>query len=133
MKPRFIWATALGALMSALPRVAVAQSAAQAPVWEVYAIRYASLPFRVSGLIAGADTSRRLDIAMMVWLLKGPNGRNVLVDAGFYRDNFMTRWKPAAYSTPAQAVANFGVKPEEITDVIVSHVHWDHLDGADLF
>ena len=26
-----------------------------------------------------------------------------------------------------------GVKPEEITDVIISHVHWDHLDGIDLF
>jgi glyoxylase-like metal-dependent hydrolase (beta-lactamase superfamily II) len=25
------------------------------------------------------------------------------------------------------------VKPEDITDVIVSHVHWDHLDGIDLF
>ena len=104
-----------------------------APQWEVYAIRYASLPFRVSGLIAGADTSRRLDIAMMVWLLKGPNNRNVLVDAGFYRDVFVNRWQPANFMKPSDAVARFGVKPEDITDIIVSHVHWDHLDGADLF
>ena len=104
-----------------------------APQWEVYAIRYASLPFRVSGLIAGADTSRRLDIAMMVWLLKGPNNRNVLVDAGFYRDAFVNRWQPANFMKPSDAVARFGVKPEDITDIIVSHVHWDHLDGADLF
>lgn len=101
--------------------------------YEVYAIRYASLPFRVSGLIAGADTSRRLGIAMMVWLLKGANGRNVLVDAGFYREVFMDRWKPAGYAKPSEAVATFGVKPEGVTDIIVSHVHWDHLDGADLF
>jgi glyoxylase-like metal-dependent hydrolase (beta-lactamase superfamily II) len=104
-----------------------------APEYEVYAIRYASLPFRVSSLIAGADTSRRIDIAMMVWLLKGPNGRNVLVDAGFYREPFMTRWHPVNFSKPSDAVARFGVKPEEVTDIIVSHVHWDHLDGADLF
>ncbi|HEY9227722.1 MAG TPA: MBL fold metallo-hydrolase, partial [Gemmatimonadaceae bacterium] len=104
-----------------------------ASTYEVYAIRYAQLPFRVSGLIAGADTSRRLDIAMMVWLLKGPNGRNVLVDAGFYREAFLNRWHPVDFVKPSEAVARFGVKPEEITDVIVSHVHWDHLDGADLF
>jgi glyoxylase-like metal-dependent hydrolase (beta-lactamase superfamily II) len=104
-----------------------------AATYEVYAIQYATIPFRVSGLIAGADTSRRLDISMMVWLLKGSNGRNVLVDAGFYRDDFVTRWKPAAFTKPSDAVARFGVKPEEVTDVIVSHVHWDHLDGVDLF
>jgi hypothetical protein len=32
-----------------------------APPYEVYAIRYASIPFRVAGLTAGADTSRRLE------------------------------------------------------------------------
>ena len=62
------------------------------PTFDVYAIRYASIPFRVSGLIAGADTSRRMDIAMMVWLLKGPDNRNVLVDAGFHRADLVTRW-----------------------------------------
>jgi glyoxylase-like metal-dependent hydrolase (beta-lactamase superfamily II) len=25
------------------------------------------------------------------------------------------------------------VKPEDVTDIIVSHIHWDHFDGADLF
>ncbi|MEP6491552.1 MAG: N-acyl homoserine lactonase family protein [bacterium] len=104
------------------------------PDYEVYAVRYASVPsFKVSGLIAGADTSRRLDIAMTVWLLKGPNGRNVLVDAGFYRDDFVQRWKPTGFMKPSDAVAKLGVRPEEVTDVIISHVHWDHLDGIDLF
>ena len=104
------------------------------PAYEVYAVRYATLPaFRVSGLIAGADPARRLDIAMMVWLIKGPDGRNILVDAGFHRDTFVNRWKPAGFMPPSEAVAKAGVKPEDITDVIISHVHWDHLDGADLF
>jgi glyoxylase-like metal-dependent hydrolase (beta-lactamase superfamily II) len=26
-----------------------------------------------------------------------------------------------------------GVQPEEITDIVVSHSHWDHLGGIDLF
>src|SRR3954468_191301 len=104
------------------------------PAYEVYAIRYATLPaFRVSGLIAGADTSRRLDIAMMVWLLKGPDGRNVLVDAGFHRENFVSRWKPTEFLPPSEAVARAGVTADKITDVIITHIHWDHLDGIDLF
>jgi glyoxylase-like metal-dependent hydrolase (beta-lactamase superfamily II) len=103
------------------------------PTYEVYAIRYATLKdFAVSGLVAGADPSRKLDIAMMVWLVKG-NGRNILVDSGFYRDKFMTQWKPADYSKPSDAVERAGVKADQITDVVISHIHWDHADGADLF
>jgi glyoxylase-like metal-dependent hydrolase (beta-lactamase superfamily II) len=105
----------------------------RAPSYEVYAIRYASIPFKVAGLIAGADTSRRLDIAMMVWLMKGPDGRIVLLDAGFKREDLIQRWKPADYVTPAAALERFGVRREAVTDIIISHVHWDHLDGADLF
>lgn len=105
-----------------------------APVYEVFAIRYATIKdFRAAGLIAGADTSRRMDIAMMVWLLKGPAGRNVLVDAGFQRPDLIQRWKPVDFALPSEAVARFGVKPEAITDVIISHIHWDHADGASLF
>jgi len=103
------------------------------PQYEVYAIRFASIPFRVAGLVAGADTSRRLDIAMMFWLLKGSNGRNVLVDAGFYREAFVNRWRPEDFTKPSESVAKLGVKPDDITDIIVSHIHWDHLDGVDLF
>src|SRR4051812_25947213 len=104
------------------------------PAYEVYAVRYATLPsFRVSGLIAGADTSRRMDIAMMVWLIKGPAGRNVVVDAGFHREDFVNRWHPTGFMPPSEAVARAGVKAEDGTDVIISHVHWDHPDGIDLF
>ncbi len=28
---------------------------------------------------------------------------------------------------------NAGLKPDEITDVIITHMHWDHADGFDLF
>jgi glyoxylase-like metal-dependent hydrolase (beta-lactamase superfamily II) len=74
-----------------------------------------------------------MDVALMVWLIRRPDGRNVLVDAGFYRDKFMQRWKPADYIKPSDAVLAGGVRPEEVTDIIVSHVHWDHMDGVDLF
>ena len=112
----------------------VALSAAAAPPdYEVFAIRYATLPqFPVDSLVRGAERGRKLDIAMMVWLVRGA-GRNVLVDSGFYRDDLIKRWKPADYVRPDAAVARAGVKASEITDVIITHAHWDHADGADLF
>ena len=113
--------------------VTVAQGA-QPVVYEAYAVRFGVLPqFRVSGLISGADPARRLDIPVMVWLLKGSNGKRILIDSGFYRQKFLDQWKPQNFRSPADAVASAGVRPEEITDIIISHAHWDHVDGADLF
>lgn len=133
---RFFSAIFATALLALLADAAVAQStrAAKASTWEVYAVRYGALPaFRVSGLIAGADTTRRLDATLTMWLLKGPNGRTVLVDAGFKRADLIARWKPIDYTRPDSAVERTGVAASAITDVIISHIHWDHFDGADLF
>jgi glyoxylase-like metal-dependent hydrolase (beta-lactamase superfamily II) len=105
----------------------------EAQQYEVYAIRYGVIPdFGVAGLIADADKTRKMDIAMMVWLVRG-GGRNILVDTGFYRPQFFKSWKVNDFIRPDEAVAKAGVKPDEITDVILTHAHWDHADGTDLF
>jgi glyoxylase-like metal-dependent hydrolase (beta-lactamase superfamily II) len=108
-------------------------SAADKPQYTIDAIRYATVAdFPVRGLVPGADPGRKMDIAMIVWLVRG-NGRNILVDAGFYRDQFFRQWKVRDFKKPSDALALVGLKPEDITDVIVTHMHWDHADGADLF
>jgi glyoxylase-like metal-dependent hydrolase (beta-lactamase superfamily II) len=117
----------------AIVALAVSVPASFSQGYEAYAIRYATIPsFPLRGLIAGADTSRRLDIAMMVWLLRDGQ-RSVLVDAGFHHERFVERWKPRDFVTPAAAVERFGVRPDQVTDIIVTHVHWDHADGLELF
>lgn len=114
---------------------------AAAPVYEVFAIRYASIPdFPVSALIAGADPQRKLSIAMTVWLIRG-NGRNILVDSGFYRPQFFKQFKVDGFIKASEAVSQPGIMPapqpaltpEDITDVVITHMHWDHADGMDLF
>jgi glyoxylase-like metal-dependent hydrolase (beta-lactamase superfamily II) len=121
---------ALTALSAALIAPLFAQPK---PEYEIFAIRYATIrDFQVAGLVQGADPSRKLDIAMMVWLIRG-GGKNILFDSGFYREQFFKQWHVNDFSKPSEAVAKFGVKPEDVTDVIISHMHWDHADGMDLF
>jgi glyoxylase-like metal-dependent hydrolase (beta-lactamase superfamily II) len=112
-----------------------------APMYEVFAIRYASIPdFPVNALIANADPRRKLSLAMTVWLIRG-NGHNILVDSGFYRPQFFKQFKIESFIKPSEAVGQPGIMPagqpaltpEDITDVIITHMHWDHADGMDLF
>jgi glyoxylase-like metal-dependent hydrolase (beta-lactamase superfamily II) len=103
------------------------------PQYHVSAIRYATLPaFPVSSLVAGADRSRKIDIAMMVWLVRG-NGHTILVDSGFYREHLLKQWKPVDFVKPSEAIARVGLRPEDVTDLIITHAHWDHAGGVDLF
>ena len=106
----------------------------EADKYEVYAVRYATLVnFPVSSLIAGADRARRLDIAMMIWVLKGIDGRIAVVDSGFHREQYFRQFTVADYIKPSEAIAPLGLKPEDVTDLIISHMHWDHAGGIDLF
>src|ERR1022692_2425434 len=103
------------------------------PDYEIYAIRYAVLPeFPVAELVAGADPGRKLDIAMMIWLVRG-NGHNILVDCGFYHEHFFREWKVSDFIKPSETLKLLGLKPEDITDIVITHMHWDHSDGMDLF
>jgi glyoxylase-like metal-dependent hydrolase (beta-lactamase superfamily II) len=103
------------------------------PTYEVYAVRFATVGgYPTRYLVAGADSTRTSSLAFTVWLIRG-GGRTVLMDAGFYRQKFLDRWKPTAFSKPSDALGALGVKPSDVTDIVISHVHWDHVDGADLF
>jgi len=102
--------------------------------YEVYAVRYATLAnFPVSSLVAGADRSRRLDIAMMIWVLKGIDGRIAIVDSGFHREQYFRQFTVKDFVKPSEAIAPLGIKPDQVTDVFLTHMHWDHAGGIDLF
>jgi glyoxylase-like metal-dependent hydrolase (beta-lactamase superfamily II) len=122
-----VWALALGIAL-------VAPLRADADKYEVYAVRYATLAnFPVSSLIAGADRTRRLDIAMMIWVLKGIDGRVAIVDSGFHRDQYFKQFTVKDFVKPSEAIAPLGLAPDQVTDIFLSHMHWDHAGGIDLF
>lgn len=107
---------------------------AKPPRYAVYAIEYGvtrSMPVR--GFLPGADSTRRMDLAFMFWLIRGPNGRNVLVDGGFYDPRTVAQWRVTDFVLPSRAILRAGVAPEEVTDLVLTHAHFDHAGGVDLF
>ena len=117
---------ALGLILATQPGV---------PRYDVYAVRFAHVPYAESSLVAGAAKGPQVDIAFTVWpIVDASSGGVILVDAGFYRDKFMTSWKPRDYVRPSVALQDgLHIPPDRVTDIIVTHSHWDHFDGADLF
>jgi glyoxylase-like metal-dependent hydrolase (beta-lactamase superfamily II) len=105
---------------------------AQTQDYSIKAIRYATSPgVPISSLVVGGP-SDKIDIAMVVWLIRG-GGHTILFDSGFHRDTFLKEFPMNDYLRPDQAVKSAGVDPAEVTDVVISHAHWDHMGGLDLF
>jgi glyoxylase-like metal-dependent hydrolase (beta-lactamase superfamily II) len=103
------------------------------PEYSIQAIRYAdSADQPVGELVMGASMNEKVDIAMVIWLVRG-GGKNILFDSGFHRDTFLKEFPAQHFIRPDEAVKLAGVKPEEVTDIVISHAHWDHLGGIDLF
>jgi glyoxylase-like metal-dependent hydrolase (beta-lactamase superfamily II) len=101
--------------------------------YSIQAIRYAISPgFPVAGLVVGAPKDEKVDIAMVIWLIRG-GGRTILFDSGFHREKWFKYFPMTDYVRPDEAVKLAGVKPEEVTDIVISHAHWDHMGGIDLF
>jgi glyoxylase-like metal-dependent hydrolase (beta-lactamase superfamily II) len=104
-----------------------------APDYSIQAIRYGTVKdFPVAALVMGAPRDERTDIAMVIWLVRG-GGRNVLFDSGFHREKWFKEFPTADYLRPDEAVKLAGLQPEDLTDIVISHAHWDHMGGIDLF
>ncbi|MFI5057070.1 MAG: N-acyl homoserine lactonase family protein [Candidatus Acidiferrales bacterium] len=111
----------------------VAHPTPSSPEYSIQAIRYADSPGdSVADLIMGAPKDEKVDTIYAIWLIRG-GGRNILFDSGFHRERWFKEWTIANYLRPDEAVKLAGVKPEEVTDVVISHAHWDHMGGIDLF
>jgi glyoxylase-like metal-dependent hydrolase (beta-lactamase superfamily II) len=106
----------------------------KSPKYTIEAIRFGTIPqFRVASLVVGANPDERTDLAVVVWLIRG-GGRTILFDSGYHRQTpGFDRFKTTDYVRPDEAVKLAGVDPAQVTDIVISHVHWDHMGGIDLF
>jgi glyoxylase-like metal-dependent hydrolase (beta-lactamase superfamily II) len=106
---------------------------AQTPEYSIEAIRYATSPnVPVAELVVNGPKDQKVDIAMVVWLIRG-GGHTILFDSGFHRDRFVKEFPMKDYLRPDEAVKTAGVNPQDVTDIVISHAHWDHMGGIDLF
>src|SRR5579871_6403864 len=101
--------------------------------YSIEAIRYATVKdFPTAGLIMGAPRDQKTDIAMVVWLVRG-GGKTILFDSGFHRQKWIDQFNVSDFLSPDKAVQEAGVDAASITDIVISHAHWDHMGGIDLF
>jgi glyoxylase-like metal-dependent hydrolase (beta-lactamase superfamily II) len=100
--------------------------------YEIYAIRYAG-PFTSPGsfLMWLRDSDKIVEREYFIWCVKGP-AATVIVDAGV-SPGLASAFKLNGYVNPADILSRIDVRAEEVDHVVLTHLHWDHVNGVTLF
>jgi glyoxylase-like metal-dependent hydrolase (beta-lactamase superfamily II) len=100
--------------------------------YDAYAVKYAERDARRPEHFLGGDPH---DVPMpmdyFVWAVSG-GGRTWVVDTGFGEDDATRRGRRLVRST-TEALATVGVDAASVTDVVLTHLHYDHAGGWDQF
>lgn len=101
--------------------------------WDVHAIKYADRHARTRADSFIVDDNHHAPHAMdyYIWLLRR-GSEMILVDTGYDAVEAQSRDRPIRMD-PGQALAPFGITPDDVTQVIVTHLHYDHAGGLHLF
>ena len=101
--------------------------------WEVYALKYAERNTRTRNDSFLFDDNHNVahDMDYYLWLLKSPT-RTIAVDTGYDTAEGIARGRPVE-TAPAELLKRFGVAPDTVDTVIITHLHYDHAGSLPEF
>ncbi len=101
--------------------------------WRVWAVEYGqTATWPKNMLVKGVAKGQTTPLSWMVFVIRGPE-RTVLVDTGFDDAKEARRRKFVTHQPASQAIAELGLSPDDITDVVLTHLHWDHAGEVGAF
>ena len=138
MKKNFLAAFAMGISASSLLWLGFGVGPVQAnevegenPL-EGYACRCGVSRFSERFAFADGQTTSFCDIAWSFFVLR--SGREItLIDTGFSDPALTKQWGLSKIRSPLDLLAELGIAPSAVTRVILTHLHFDHVDDLVLF
>ena len=102
-------------------------------VYKVFALNYAG-PFesKLARALYQTGWDDNFSICHYIWAIRSDDGETTLVDTGTGHALAKTL-KYKHFVPPEQLVATLGVKSEQVTKVIITHMHFDHVGGMENF
>ena len=101
--------------------------------FEVFAIRYAHLGGRhpAENFIAADPHEFASDMDYFVWVLRRGDS-SFVIDTGFGKEAAARR-RREWLRCPVESLRLVGINPDQVSDVIITHLHYDHAGNLDKF
>lgn len=99
--------------------------------WDLFVIEYARSHQQAwVDLVSGMSGDGKVDLPFS-FMLARRGDRNVLIDTGFMQDEhssgFSRKFGIPNWISPVRMLSEIGVAAEAITDIIITHAHFDHM------
>ncbi len=111
----------------------VLESRALSETYEVYALKYAG-PFnsKLAMVLWMEGWDQDIERNYYFWAVCSKTGDTTLVDTGAGPTEAARR-QLRNYVNPLDVLARLGVNPEQVSKVIITHIHFDHVGGMEVF
>lgn len=102
--------------------------------WDVHVIEFArSKDQPIASLVQGTHEAGLIDLPFS-FVLARSGDRIVLVDTGFMKEGLGGEMSDSFgipyWISPLRMLEEFDVKPEDVTDIVLSHAHFDHMGSV---
>ena len=100
--------------------------------YELFAIRYATRDARRGAHFIGGDPhDGPMPMDYFVWVARG-GGKTFVIDTGFNAEVSQKRQR-TFLRDPVEGLAALGIDANAVEDVILTHLHYDHVGNFDRF
>jgi glyoxylase-like metal-dependent hydrolase (beta-lactamase superfamily II) len=93
---------------------------------KVFAVKYGDSLFPKSGIFHGDKSKEKVPFCWLFYYIEYKD-RKILVDTGFNEDALVKSWGISNFKDPETILRENGVPAGDITDVIITHAHFDHI------
>ncbi|MCX5909628.1 MAG: N-acyl homoserine lactonase family protein [Deltaproteobacteria bacterium] len=102
------------------------------PTYEIYALKYAGPVKRPSALMTFfKDVDKFIRMDYFFFAIRG-GGETIVVDCGVL-PNVARERKFPGYVNPAELLQRIDIDSRRVKNVVLSHMHYDHISGISLF
>ena len=90
---------------------------------KITVFKYGEALYKAANLFADREGDGKVPLAFCFYLIE-TGTQKILVDTGC---DGRERYGFYTYRAPVEMLADYGLRPEQITDVVITHAHFDHV------
>jgi glyoxylase-like metal-dependent hydrolase (beta-lactamase superfamily II) len=108
------------------------QTCVNAGELKVYAIKYGISQFPEKFIFLNSKSNKTKNFSWMFYYIEFKD-RKILIDTGFNNQKFIKMFSIKNFIDPVKILKDNNITPESITDIIITHAHFDHIENIHRF
>lgn len=99
---------------------------------QIYAVRYGKSMFQKKFVFYGDKSDKTVPLSWMFYYIEYGD-KKILVDTGFNNKKTANLFGITDFKDPVSILKDNGISADQVTDIIITHSHFDHIGNTPLF